>query len=34
MIEESEGDPASIAVALGNIARAKGIWIAIINATI
>jgi probable addiction module antidote protein len=24
MIEESEGDPASIAVALGNIARAKG----------
>ena len=24
MIEESNGDPASIAVALGNIARAKG----------
>ncbi|MBF0557844.1 MAG: putative addiction module antidote protein [Nitrospirae bacterium] len=24
MIEESDGDPASIAVALGNIARAKG----------
>jgi probable addiction module antidote protein len=24
MIEESEGDPASITVALGNIARAKG----------